>query len=136
MENLFEAYVPPGFSTISPYLFIHHAASYLQFLQTAFAAKELQRTTDPETGRIKNMILQIGRSNFMVAEVEAPSTITQSAFYLYVSDADQVFQKAIAAGAKVVYPVADMDYGDRQGGIQDPLGNYWWISQRLIEKDY
>jgi PhnB protein len=32
--------------------------------------------------------------------------------------------------------VADMPYGDRQGGVEDPSGNIWWISQRLVEEPY
>lgn len=32
--------------------------------------------------------------------------------------------------------VADMPYGDRQGGIRDPHGNVWWVSQRLVHGPY
>ena len=32
--------------------------------------------------------------------------------------------------------VADMPYGDRQGGVRDPHGNIWWISQRTVEAPY
>jgi PhnB protein len=30
----------------------------------------------------------------------------------------------------------EMPYGDKQGGVTDPAGNIWWISQRLVEKPY
>jgi PhnB protein len=50
--------------------------------------------------------------------------------YLYVDDADAVFNKAIAAGATVVIPIADQFYGDRMGGVRDPQGNLWWIATR------
>ena len=59
-----------------------------------------------------------------------------SAFYLYVEDADAAMKKAIDAGADLEMEVADMDYGDRQGGVRDPFGNIWWISQRLVNAPY
>jgi PhnB protein len=54
-----------------------------------------------------------------------------ASYYLYVDDADPAQQRAIAAGAKEVSPVRDQPYGDRQCGVRDTHGNYWWISQRL-----
>jgi PhnB protein len=44
--------------------------------------------------------------------------------------------RAIAAGAVLEMAVGDMPYGDRQGGVRDPHGNIWWISQRLIKAPY
>jgi PhnB protein len=29
-----------------------------------------------------------------------------------------------------------MPYGDRQGGVRDPAGNIWWISQRIVRAPY
>jgi PhnB protein len=45
-------------------------------------------------------------------------------------------RKAVAAGATTVMEVADMPYGDRQGGVRDAHGNLWWISQRIVEAPY
>ena len=136
MNPSFDGYTPPGFSPITPYLFVTQAESYIQFLEAAFGSREIHRTVDPKSGRLQNVILEINHQRFMIAEIEDPQGISQSAFYLYVKDADQVFAQALQAGATQVYPVGDMDYGDRQGGIQDSLGNYWWISQRLEQKGY
>ena len=44
--------------------------------------------------------------------------------------------KALATGATLEMAVADMPYGDRQGGIRDPAGNIWWISQHMEDKPY
>ncbi len=46
--------------------------------------------------------------------------------------ADATMRQAVAEGATVGMAVADMPYGDRQGGIRDPHGNLWWISRRLV----
>ena len=136
MNPAIDGYTPPGFSPITPYLFVTQAESYIQFLGAAFGSQEIHRTVDSKSGRLQNVILEINHQRFMIAEIEDPKGISQSAFYLYVQNADQVFARALKAGATQVYPIGDMDYGDRQGGIQDPLGNYWWISQRLEHKGY
>ena len=47
---------------------------------------------------------------------------------LYVEDVDAMFNKAVAAGAKVVKPVQDQFYGDRSGFIEDPFGHRWGIA--------
>lgn len=58
----------------------------------------------------------------------------RTALYLYVDDVDAMHQRAIDYGAVVEFEPTDMDYQDRQSGIIDPSGNYWWISKRLVTK--
>lgn len=48
-------------------------------------------------------------------------------FFIYVSNADETYAKAINAGAKTVLPMQDQSYG-RSGGIEDPFGNTRWIT--------
>lgn len=48
----------------------------------------------------------------------------------------EIHKKAVENGAKVEFEPLDMSYGDRQSGIIDPSGNYWWISKRLENKGY
>ena len=47
---------------------------------------------------------------------------------LYTEDADALFAQAVAAGARVLRPVADQFYGDRGGKLEDPFGHVWWIA--------
>jgi len=72
----------------------------------------------------------------MVSEASADFPAMPASYYLYVENADDAMQKAIAAGATKVMDVADMPYHDRQGGIKDQFGNLWWLSQRLIDGPY
>ena len=60
----------------------------------------------------------------------------RSTYYLYVEDADAAMNRAIENGAVLEMEVGDMPYGDRQGGVVDPAGNIWWLSQRLAQKPY
>ena len=50
---------------------------------------------------------------------------------LDVDDADAVGKAMIAAGATVVYPIQDREYGARGGRLADPFGHLWMISQPL-----
>ncbi|HKI18455.1 MAG TPA: VOC family protein [Isosphaeraceae bacterium] len=50
---------------------------------------------------------------------------------LYVDDVDDVFGRAIAAGASVLMPVEDCFWGDRYGILQDPFGHRWSIATRI-----
>ncbi|MDE8453419.1 hypothetical protein PCJ53_29715, partial [Klebsiella pneumoniae] len=61
---------------------------------------------------------------------------SSAASYLYVDDANAAMDKALGAGAVKIMDTADMPYGDRQGGIRDPSGNIWWVSQRLSDGPY
>jgi PhnB protein len=129
-------YIPPGFGTLFPYLLVSDAVGFVAFLKSAFAATELGRTT-MSADRIANARIRIGTTSFMVGEAEGRAYPPMpTAFYLYVEDAHASMARAIAAGARQESPVGDMPYGDRQGGVRDPFGNIWWISQRLIHEPY
>jgi PhnB protein len=47
---------------------------------------------------------------------------------IYVEDSDELFKRAIDAGAKEIMPMADMFFGSREGRITDPFGNVWTIA--------
>ena len=128
-------YVPPGFNTITPYFFVKGAEQFAAFLVRGFSGTELLRTLRPD-GRIANVQVRIGSSTIMASEASASYPPMPTACYLYVEDADKSMQQALAAGAALEMDVADMPYGDRQGGVKDPHGNIWWISQRLVQAPY
>ncbi len=52
-------------------------------------------------------------------------------FHLYVNDADKAFSQAVAAGAKIKMPLADMFWGDRYGQLEDPYGYIWAIASHV-----
>ena len=128
-------YIPPGFSTVTPYYFVKDAESFIEFLVKGLGGEEINRTTRPD-GVIANAQVALGTSMLMVSEASGPYQPMASAYYLYVENADASMQKAIKHGATLEMEVADMTYGDRQGGVRDTHGNIWWISQRLVEEPY
>lgn len=128
-------HVPEGFAVVTPYIFADNAEEYVRFLEAAFGAREIGRSAAPD-GRIANCQLQFSTTTIMVSEASAQFPASRAALYLYVADADAAMMKAEQAGAEKIMDAADMPYGDRQGGVRDPSGNIWWVSQRLTADPY
>lgn len=122
--------VPEGYRTVTPYLVVRDALRVLDFVTRAFGAVELRRTPAP-TGGVLNVEVRIGDSTVMLVEARAAHDARPAALYLYVPDTDAVYARAIDAGARSLLAPADMFYGDRSAGIEDPGGTQWWIATRL-----
>ena len=135
MNEVYNTYRPEGFGTVNAYLFVSNPEELLEFLKNAFYAEELGRTT-ADDGSIANAIVKIGHSCFMVSQARGQFLNMRTSFYLFVDDVDAMHARAKAHGAAVELEPMDMDYDDRQSGIIDPSGNYWWISRRLVQEGY
>ncbi len=127
--------MPDGLSLVTPYILANDAGNDVRFLEAAFGAREIGRSIDPN-GRIANCQIQFATTTIMVSESSTQFPASRAAFYLYVAAADAVMTQAEKAGGKKIMDVADMPYGDRQGGVRDPSGNIWWVSQRLTADPY
>lgn len=122
-------------SKIVPYLSVKGAARALDFYTAAFGAVESIRLPSPD-GRLGHAELTIGGALLMLADefpemsFVSPETVggTSVTLSLEVEDADATVNRALAAGAKVVRPVADQFYGRRSGQVLDPFGHRWDIS--------
>ncbi|MDA3887404.1 MAG: VOC family protein [Allgaiera sp.] len=128
-------HLPEGFAVVTPYIFAEAAEDYVRFLKAAFGAHEVGRSMAPN-GRIANCQLRFGTTTIMVSDASEDFPASRAALYLYVADADAAMAQAAGAGAEKIMDVGDMPYGDRQGGVRDPSGNIWWISQRLTADPY
>ncbi len=128
-------YIPPGFNTVTPYFFVTDAESFIRFLVQGLGGTETCRTIRPN-GLIQNVQVTLGTSTVMVSEATERYTPMAAAYYLYVENADASMQRALKHGAILEMEVGDMPYGDRQGGVKDPHGNIWWISQRTVHEPY
>ena len=128
-------YIPPGFGTVNPYFFAKDAERFIDFLVGGLGGVEVHRHLRPD-GKIANAQLRLGTSTVMVSESSPKYPPMPGSYYLYVEDAHKAMAKALAHGATLEMAVADMPYGDRQGGVRDAHGNIWWISQRLVQAPY
>jgi len=136
MKTLFKTYTPEGFSNVNSYVFTENPEELIQFLKNSFYAEEINRSINPRNHSIGNCILKIGDTCFMISQARGEFMNMRTAFYLYVEDVDAVYENALQHGAKNSFEPADMDYEDRQAGIIDTAGNYWFISKRLLQKGY
>jgi PhnB protein len=126
--------IPPGFNTVTPYFFVDGADRFIQFMVRGLGGVEIDRHMNGD--RIANAQVRLGTSTVMVSDATPDSPAMPASYYLYVENADEAMQKAIVAGGTKIMDVDDRPYGDRQGGIRDPYGNLWWISQRLVDGPY
>ncbi len=69
----------------------------------------------------------------MIGGAREAAAVKPAVFYLYVPDTDALYQRALAAGGISLMEPADQFYGDRNAGVQDPLGNTWWIATHKEE---
>ena len=127
-----------GFHTVTPYVTIKGAADAIRFYEEAFDAKEIFRWADPD-GRIRHAEVVIGDSPVMLTDespefgMSGPQSLGGSPvhMFLYVEDADAVFNRAISAGATELMPVEDSSDGDRRGGVTGPFGHVWYIGTHV-----
>jgi PhnB protein len=127
--------IPQGFHTATPYLTLNDAARAIDFYKRAFGAQEVMRMNGPG-GKIGHAEIKIGDSIIMLADEmpgsgsRSPQSLsgTTAGIFLYVENADAVFNQAVSAGAQVEAPLADMFWGDRFGSLKDPFGHSWSVA--------
>ena len=132
--------IPDGMHSVTPHIVCAGAADAIEFYKKAFGASETSRMPGPD-GKLMHGSIQIGDSCVMLVDENpdwgmlGPKSLngTPVTIHLYVNDVDQFAQKATAAGAKVVMPVADMFWGDRYGVLEDPFGHRWSVATHIRE---
>jgi uncharacterized glyoxalase superfamily protein PhnB len=127
--------IPRGMHTITPHIIVDGAAAAIDFYKKAFRAIERMRMPT-ESGKLMHASIRIGDSTMMLVDempewnAKGPKALagTPVTIHLYVKDADKTFAEAVAAGATVKMPLADMFWGDRYGILVDPFGHEWAIA--------
>jgi PhnB protein len=130
--------VPEGMHTITPHLVCAGAVDAMEFYKKAFGATEECKLEGPD-GRLMHGRIRIGDSVLMLVDempecgAMAPGTLKGSpvVIHLQVEDVDTMFAQAVAAGATVKMPPADMFWGDRYCCLQDPFGHQWSIATHI-----
>jgi len=127
--------IPEGMHSLTPHLVCAGAADAIEFYKKAFGAIETSRMPGPQ-GRLMHAAVRIGDSTLMLVDEMpewgslGPKALKGSpvTVHLYVEDVDATVAKAVAAGAKVTMPVAEMFWGDRYGQLEDPFGHRWSVA--------
>ena len=125
-------------TSIAPMLSVRRGAEAIEFYKTAFGAVETYRVQSPDGAVVSR--LSVDGAEFWVAD-ESPGHSNFSPeslgggtvrMILIVDDPDAAFDRAVAAGATIVWPVSNQ-YGWRLGRVADPYGHHWEIGKPLEE---
>jgi PhnB protein len=122
--------VPKGFRTVTPYLVVEDAARQIEFLSSAFDA-EVTFILKGDDGSVLHAEVKVGDSMLMIGQPAGEWKVRPMTFYLYVSDCDAMYKRAVSAGGSSLQEPTNQFYGDRQGGIEDAAGNHWWIATHI-----
>ena len=125
-----------------PYLTVSDAAAAIDFYKAAFGAQELTRHAAPGGNKLMHATLIVHGSTLMLADDfpeysngqgRTPEALGGSPVILAleVKDADATWEKAVAAGATVRFPLQDQFWGERYGQLTDPFGHIWSVGQEL-----
>jgi PhnB protein len=121
--------IPDGYHTVTSYLVVRDVPRLIEFVRQAFGATEVTRAARPD-GSIMHAEVMVGDSRVMMGEPASGSPPMPACLHLYVVDTDALYHLALQAGATSLREPTDQFYGDRMAGVQDPLGNQWWIATR------
>jgi PhnB protein len=122
----------------APQLYIKSGVTNIEFYEKAFGAVELRRFMNDD-GSYHVAELFINGALFHLHEEKpvagqlSPEKMngTTTLIGLFVEDVDALMNRAIAAGATLLSPAQNYDYGYRQGEIKDPFGHHWMIETRI-----
>jgi PhnB protein len=130
--------VPEGMHTVTPHLVCAGARDAIEFYKKAFNAVDEGQFAGPQ-GKLMHAMIRIEGSPVMLVDempewgALGPKSLKGSpvTIHLYVENVDAFIQRAVAAGAKVTMPVADMFWGDRYGQLEDPFGHHWSVGTHI-----
>jgi PhnB protein len=131
---------PTGRQLVSvlPQLSVRGGLAALDFYRAAFGAEVIYRVGGTADNRAVVAELSIEGANFWVADESpehanfSPESLGGSTtrMLLIVDDPDAVIDRAVAAGATLVYPAAK-EHGWLLGRVHDPFGHHWEIGKPL-----
>jgi PhnB protein len=132
--------IPEGAPVVIPRLFCRDVAAEIDFCKNTFGAVEQVRRPGPD-GTVAHALMTIGPAMIMI-EAEWPQLTSRApkpdgsspvVIYVYVEDVDKTVERAVAGGAKVLFPVANQFWGDRIGWVMDLSGHVWTVATHIEE---
>ena len=112
---------PDGRRTVIPRIITDDVAGLVRFLKTVFGAGGEPRSATPTE-------MTMGESIVMISDGGGAREAMPAFLYVYVQNADETYERAIAAGAESIEKPADMPYGDRRATVKDSWSNIWQIA--------
>ena len=127
---------PDTHKGLIPHLAVKDGPAAIAFYVKAFGASEMHRMMAPDGKRVMHAELRIDGHPFFLAEVfpeyggKGPKDLggTPVTMHRYTKDVDAAVKQAVAAGATILMPPADMFWGDRYAQVADPFGHHWSLA--------
>jgi PhnB protein len=119
--------IPPQYNRLMPYLIIPNAAQFIEFMKEVFGATEQMRVPGEE-GTVMHGEIRLGETVIMLAEASLQFPAKPAGMFIYVENLQEVYEKAIQAGAVSIMEPMQKDYGFTCG-FSDPFGNDWWPTE-------
>lgn len=131
--------VPEAYGSVTVSLTVSPCSEAIEFYKTAFGAEEVSPAMLGPDGKIAHAEIRIGDTIVMLSD-EQPDSPTKSprsagtttaVLFLYTDAVDAVWERAVAVGAREIFPLALQFYGDKVGRVEDPFGHQWGIGQHV-----
>ena len=128
-----------GVAAFAPSLSLKVLAPAVEFYKKAFGVEELLIVKN-EDGSIhvaeltfQGMVFHLHQEMPGPLKERAPQTVggTTVDLGVFLSDPDSLMDSALAAGARLISPMKDYEYGYRQGSFEDPFGHHWTLQKKL-----
>jgi uncharacterized glyoxalase superfamily protein PhnB len=128
--------VPERYSRVDPWVISADTDAEIAFLAAAFDARETpdSRMHDTE-GRISHVEVELGDAVIMLFDAHPGWPPTPAHLRVYVADARNAFDRAVAAGARAVTEPTELPFGERVARVRDRQGHLWWIHERFEDVD-
>ncbi|KHJ72988.1 MULTISPECIES: VOC family protein [Rhodococcus] len=130
--------IPEGYTSLTPFLVVDGASRAIDFYCDAFGATVVERMDGPD-GTVMHAELDFDYGRLQLSDphlgigLHAPSGTNDvdHSYVLYCADADAVFARAVALGARVFEEPSTFVTGDRFASILDPFGHRWAVMTRV-----
>jgi PhnB protein len=118
-------------TAFAPLLKLEVVAPALEFYKNAFGVEEVLLVKN-EDGSIHVAELSLQGALFHLHEGMLETTAGMRVeLGLFLDDPDSLMDRALAAGARLIEPMKDFEYGYRQGSFEDPFGFHWTLQKKL-----
>jgi uncharacterized glyoxalase superfamily protein PhnB len=117
-----------------PFLSYEDASAALDWLERAFGFKR-KEVHAGENGTVVHaemrfadgmvMLGSAGENDLGMKTPKELGAVNQGVYVIVDERIDEHYERAVAAGAEVVRPIHDTDYGSRDYIVRDPEGNLW-----------
>jgi len=131
--------VPEAYGSVTVSLTVSPCSEAIEFYKAAFGAQEAAPSMLGPDGKVVHAEIRIGDTIVMLSDEQADSPTksprsagtTTAVLFLYTDDVDAVWERALAAGAREIFPLSLQFYGDKGGRVEDPFGHQWGLGQHV-----